>query len=59
MSGLASDTVRGPGAAATQFMMRTRRLTPNIMFIVIRIQENNERGNGGRDRVSECNVDLP
>ena len=44
MSGLASEAVRGPGAAATLFIRRTRRLIPSIMFIVIRIEEDNERG---------------
>ena len=61
VSGLASDTARGPGAGATlaMLMMRTRRQIRNKVFIVIRILDNNERARGGRDRVSECLVNLP
>ena len=59
MSGLASETARGSGAAATKLMIRTRRLIRNKMFIAIRIKDNNERIRGGRDRVSECLVNLP
>ena len=59
VSGLASDAARGPGVTVTKLMMRTRRPIGNKRFIAIRIMDNNERARGGKDRVSECLVNLP